>query len=55
MRTWIAAGLVASSILAFAAPESPSARSPQAAQPSIDAKLYAGLRWRSIGPARGGR
>jgi photosystem II stability/assembly factor-like uncharacterized protein len=54
MRTWIVAGLVASSVLGIATTESPSARSPQAAA-SIDTKLYAGLRWRSIGPSRGGR
>jgi photosystem II stability/assembly factor-like uncharacterized protein len=28
---------------------------PQAAAPTIDAKTFAALRWRSIGPARGGR
>ncbi len=55
MRIWIAAGLVASAVLAAATTESPEARSPQAAAASIDAKLYAGLRWRSIGPSRGGR
>ena len=55
MRTWIVVSIVASSVLAIATTESPSARSPQAAASSVDAKLYAGLRWRSIGPARGGR
>jgi photosystem II stability/assembly factor-like uncharacterized protein len=58
MRNWVAVLLAASSVVASATVNrSPAvaATSVQPAAPSIDPKLYAGLRWRSIGPARGGR
>jgi len=58
MRIWFAVLLAASSVVASAnlnRSSAGAAASIQPAAPSIDPKLYAGLRWRSIGPARGGR
>ncbi len=58
MRIWLAVLLAASSVVVSANLNRSSAgasASVQPAAPSIDPKLFAGLRWRSIGPARGGR
>jgi photosystem II stability/assembly factor-like uncharacterized protein len=58
MRTFVPALLAAAVIAAAGALDSPALHTHAAAQASptaVDAKLFAGLRWRSIGPARGGR
>jgi photosystem II stability/assembly factor-like uncharacterized protein len=53
---FVLAGIAASGVLdRLALQSTAAAQANPAAADAIDAKLFAGLRWRSIGPARGGR
>jgi photosystem II stability/assembly factor-like uncharacterized protein len=58
MRNWTAVMLAVSAVAVSAHAihsQTATAPSPTVSASSIDPKLYDGLRWRSIGPARGGR
>ncbi len=49
LRTWVLAGVSSAGFLAFQ--PAPSAQTGA----TVDPSLYSGMRWRSVGPARGGR